>query len=204
MNYYFTAQTQGVRQSTIERHKKIMGMLKKAGHTNTNFYQMENSDATKQKIITEISAQKIAAFDWQTKAISSSDSIVCDVTDQSSTVGYEALYAMDNKVPCLALFFKNDATQPHDKPSIIFTKPHNGLLKLAILDSIDQLEEILDDFQKNFINKPFKFNFYLPLNLYNSIAREASHQGITKSDLVRKIITDHISERHDKDKPNIA
>ncbi len=160
---------------------------------------MEDSDPLKQKALEEIAAKNIPPFDYQTKILSSSDAVVCDVTEQSATVGYQALYAVANKIPCLALFFKSETSSPSDKPSVVFTQTHNGLLKLAVIDSWDELDDVIANFQNDFVNKPFKFNFYIPLNLYNGITRESAKIGKTKSDLVRELIVDYLERVKEKE-----
>lgn len=199
MKYYFTAQTHGISDKVKNRYAQIKMAFEGHGHTNTNYYQMDDDNPVKRKALEEIKAQNIPPFDYQTKILSGSDAVVCDVTENSATVGYQALYAVGNKIPCLALFFKNETESPDDKPSVVFTQSHNGLLKLAVISSWEELENVIASFETEFVNKPFKFNFYIPLNLHNGIARESAKLGKTKSDLVREIIIEHLDRVKEKE-----
>lgn len=199
MKYYFTAQTHGISDGVKARYGRIIEILQMHGHTNTNYYQMDDNDPIKQRALEEIANNNIPPFDYQTKVLSNSDALICDVTEHSATVGYQALYAVDNKIPCLALYFDNEVTSPNDKPSVVFTQPHNGLMKLAIIKSWDDLSNAIDNFQGEFVNKPYKFNFYIPLNLYNGIARESAKIGKTKSELVRELIVEYLNNAHKRD-----
>jgi hypothetical protein len=192
MKYYFTAQTHDVSNEAKARYRRVIKALEQYGHVNINHHHMDEDDPRKKSIVDKLTAEDIPPFDSQIKTLGSADALICDVTENSATVGYQVLHAIDKKIPCLVLYFKNESKSPNARPSIVFTQSHNGLLKLVTIDSWDDLDNAIDDFQVEFINKPFKFNFYIPLNLYNGIARESVKRGKTKSELVRDIIVDYL------------
>lgn len=198
MKYYFTAQTHDVSDESKARYRRIIETLQQYDHINTNHHHMGDDDPRRYKILKELETKSTPPFDSQIKTLDGSDALICDVTEHSATVGYQVLYAIDKKIPCLVLYFKNEVKSPDSRPSIVFTQSHNGLLKLAIINSWDDLDNAIDDFQVEFINKPFKFNFYIPLNLYNGIARESAKVGKTKSELVRGLIVDYLDSTQKK------
>jgi hypothetical protein len=192
MKYYFTALKSGATKSTEKRYLDIIDFMSRHGHSNTNFFHMKEDNPERQMMIDKLEQSRLTTFEFQLKAMLESDALVCDITSHSATVGYQVLQAINDKIPCLALYFKDGTAKQHG-PSEIFKQSHNGLLKLAYLNSIDDLEDALLDFQNEFINKPIKFNFYIPLDLHNSLAKKASETGVTKSELVRRIITEHLN-----------
>jgi len=103
MQIYFTAATTGDGdKEERKRYAKILSTIKKQRHTTTSGEQIINpallaTDATK-------SAEDI--FKREKERIEASDCVVCEVTNPSSGVGGEIVYALVHNKPVLSLFYK--------------------------------------------------------------------------------------------------
>ena len=194
MKYYFTALTTDASKQTNDRYERLLGYLAKQGHENINYVHMPLDSKHKKKILSEIKAGQTSTFDYQFKLLNNADALICDVTKPSTTVGFQVMHAINNKIPCLALKFNEPGSESGAPLPIVFTSSHGGLLKFCQVDDWDDIEKIIIDFEKSFINKPFKFNFYIPLSLYNGISRQAEYEHKTKSELVRDIIDRYLKK----------
>lgn len=194
MKYYFTALTTGASEKALDRYKQLNDLLAAQGHENINYVHMPKDSLVRKKALEEIEKDDVSAFDYQFKLLSTADALICDVTEPSVTVGFQVMHAINNKIPCLALKFNGQTSNPEATLPVVFTKSHDGLLKFHQMDDWKDLEGLLTDFEKEFINKPFKFNFYIPLSLYNGISRQADKEHKTKSELVRDIIDEYLKK----------
>ena len=198
MKYYFTALTTGASAKALDRYKQLNDFLAAHGHENLNYVHMPEKSTGRKRAQAEIESGDVSPFDYQFRLLGTADALICDITEPSTTVGFQVMHAISNKIPCLALKFNGHATNPEASLPIVFTKSHDGLLNFCHIDEWDDLEKILVSFEKEFINKPFKFNFYIPLSLYNGISRQAESEHKTKSELVRDIIDDYLKKTDKK------
>lgn len=194
MKYYFTALTTGASEKALDRYKQLNNFLAAQGHENINYVHMPEGSRARKKALTEIETGSVSAFDYQFKLLSTADALICDITEPSVTVGFQVMHAINNKIPCLVLKFNGQTTSPEATLPVVFTKSHDGLLKFHTMDDWNDFENLLAEFEKEFINKPFKFNFYIPLSLYNGISRQADKEHKTKSELVRDIIDEYLKK----------
>lgn len=191
MQYYFSARYSPTDTVSTGRYTKIVSELAKMGHKNTNYVHMPRTSSEYKQVSKQIEQSEKSTLDFQLECLTNSDALICDLTIPSTTVGFQISTAISNKIPCLVLIFKGDDDENTIDP-IILTQEHLGLVKYAKISSIDEMDSIIDEFVAEHVDRPYKFNFFLPLSTHNAIAKYARELGITKSKLIRKIIDDYI------------
>lgn len=194
MRYYFSAQTSNISPFTKDRYQSIISLLANMGHENINYVHMPDNNKQKKEAYKVLATNKISAFDYQINILENSDALICDMTEHSETVGYQIYYAISKKIPVLVLYFKQKGPKEASAPSVIFTGNNKGLLKLATINKHHEIEEAVVSFVNDFVNKPYKFNFFIPLNLYNGLNRLAIENNKTKSELIREAIEDLVND----------
>lgn len=196
MQYYFSARYSPTDAISTGRYTKIVSELAKMGHKNTNYVHMPHASNEYKQITQQIEQGEKSALDVQLEYLVNSDALICDLTVPSTTVGFQISTAIANKVPCLVLIFTNDEDEDTVDP-IILTQQHLGLVKYAKVSNVDEIDSIVDEFVAEHVDRPYKFNFFLPLSTHNAVAKRARELGITKSKLIRKIIDDYIQDNEE-------
>jgi len=192
MKYYFTARTSVIDKSATQRYKQVIRMLEAMGHQNINYVHMDDDSVEKKIILDQIKKQDISQFDYQISLLSKARALICDVTAESSTIGFQVMHAINNRIPCLVYTLSHNKSAQQKRVPVIFTKTHNDLLKFVTLDNVSELSDVVEAFEQDYVDKPFKFNFFIDLKLYNQISNIAKEQKRTKSDIAREAIEEYI------------
>lgn len=100
MKVYFTASVTGGRKH-LSQYKKIVAILKKLNH------QVLSEQIAEQKITADKKLTSGEIFTRQRRNIDNCSCVVAEVTQPSTGVGSEISYALSNKTPVLALFYKD-------------------------------------------------------------------------------------------------
>jgi len=193
MNYYFTARYSKSDPKSIIRYKSIIAQLAKLGHNNTNYVHMDPSSPAYRHAAAELAENASRVLNIQLQHLTDSDALICDLTTPSTTVGFQLSTAIAHKIPCLVLLFSAKDEVALDP--VILTQQHFGLLKYAKLSQIDEIDSIIENFIADSVERPYKFNFFLPLSAHNSISKQARILGMTKSELIRRIIDEYLEQR---------
>lgn len=195
VKYYFSARYSLSDQQSLTRYKQIVAHLAKRGHINSNYVHMDPSSTQYKQTLRQISQKNVAVLDVQQQHLLASDALICDITTPSTTVGFQISTAISHKIPCLVIRFTDKNDEENTLEPVILTQQHLGLLKYVKLNDVSEIDLIIDDFVSEFVQRPYKFNFFLPLSTHNAIARKARDLGVTKSELIRKIIDDYVDTK---------
>ncbi len=193
MQYYFSARYSSSEPASISRYKKIVSELSNIGHKNTNYVHMDHSTKEYKDIVRRMTDEETPVLDLQLEYLLNSDALICDLTIPSTTVGFQISTAISNKIPCLVLIFSKNREEDDDSiDPVILTQQHLGLVKYARISHVEEIYAIIDEFVAEYVERPYKFNFFLPLSTHNAVAKRARSLGVTKSELIRKIIDEYL------------
>lgn len=198
MQYYFSAKSNTLDYDDNKRYDKILSKLESLGHENTNYVHMDLNSKKYKMIQNYINKNEKTVLDLQLEYLLSSDALICDLTVPSTTVSFQIATAINSKIPCLAIILQDEYNNTDELDPIVLTKEYYGLLKYAKISDLDELDEIVNQFILECVERPYKFNFFLPLNTHNTIARHARKSGKSKSELIREIIDNYIEKNKDK------
>jgi hypothetical protein len=193
LQYYFTARHSSAYPKSAKRYKEIISLLARKGHENTNYVHKAPESEKYKRTAAEARKKKRPNLDIQLENLKNSDALICDLTIPSTTVGFQISTAVNNKIPCLALIFVDDTNADTMDP-IILTQQHFGLVSYVKVGSVEEVSDIIDAFIADFVQRPYKFNFLLPLNLHNLLSKQARNLHITKSELIRRLIEEYVKE----------
>ncbi len=198
MQYYFSARYSKSNPESLDRYKKIINELSEIGHHNTNYVHMPMSSLEYKETMNKIARNDKSVLDIQLESLLNSEALICDLTLPSATVGFQIATAISNKIPCLVLIFRNDDNDDIIDP-IILTQQHLGLVKYAKVSHVSEIDAIIGEFVAEYVERPYKFNFFLPLSTHNAVAKHARSIGVTKSELIRKIIDNYLQSKEKED-----
>lgn len=188
MKIYFTASTSESAKKN-EKYSTIIKFLNELGHTNTNYVHFPKNSP--EYIKAEEILRETNVYDYQTSIINKSDVLLADITNPSITVGYQIDYAINRKIPIIAIYKK---TKNFRLP-VVLTHTHFGLLTIEKYDNTDDLKSLLKSSIENIKAGTIKFNFYINLQLHNYLTRRAEAENKNKSDIIREILESEIKHK---------
>lgn len=120
-------------------------------------------------------------------AIYLADVVIAEVTYPSTGVGQQIGMANDRKIPVLAIY------NSQIKPAGRFTLgSENDLLKVSGY-TVNNLKTVLQEKLEDIGKKRFvKFNFISTPEINGELEKESERIGVSKSELLRKILSDWI------------
>lgn len=198
MKYYFSARYSKSHPEALVRYRNIISELSKTGHSNTNYVHMTLSSPDRKAMDDRIAKNEKPVLELQLESLLNSDALICDLTLPSTTVGFQIATAISNKIPCLVFIFKKEDKDGNMVDPIILTQQHLGLVRFAKITSVSEIDSIIDEFIAEYVERPYKFNFFLPLSTHNAVARYARSTGVTKSELIRKVICNWLQQQKEK------
>ena len=124
-----------------------------------------------------------------TKKIKQSDLVVAEMSEKSTTVAQQVVYALENNIPVWCLCKKSKKqnipvflSTRHDEKSVISYYTPNTL------------KDVVKKNLARFTKREIKFNFYLAQEMYDFLERLAMEKKSTKSKIVREIISDRMKK----------
>ena len=200
MKYYFSARYSKTYPESLARYGNIIRELSKMGHSNTNYVHMPPSSPERKAMDDRIAKNEKPVLELQLENLLNSDALICDLTLPSTTVGFQISTAISNKIPCFVLIFKGEDDDEGDiVDPVILTQEHLGLVKYARVANVSEIDSIISEFVAEYVERPYKFNFFLPLSTHNGVARYARSMGVTKSELIRKVIDSWLRQQKEKE-----
>lgn len=188
MKIYFTASTSESAKK-IEKYRSIIQFLTDLGHVNTNYVHFPKDSPEYLKA--EEILRETNVYDYQTSIINKSDVLLADITNPSITVGYQIDYAINRKIPIIAIYKKNK----NFRLPVVLTHTHFGLLDIQKYEDSDDLKAILKSSIENIKAGTIKFNFYINLQLHNYLTRRSEAENRSKSDVIREILESEIKQK---------
>lgn len=187
MKFYFAAHTKKLDQY-IPIYKKIIKKLE-----DSNWRLVDNW------LKREVEAQKGERADFYdyyknlynrtSKKIKFSDVLVAEISEKSTTVAQQIVYALENNIPTWCLYQKSheDAI-----PAFIKTRKDTKLNITAYNDS--NVETIIQNNVTDYSRREIKFNFYLTQEMNDFLEKQSKVEKTSKSEVVRKLITKEINK----------
>ncbi len=124
-----------------------------------------------------------------TQKIKQSDIVIAEMSEKSTTVAQQVVYALENNIPVWCLC-KEDKKQ--NIPVFLSTR-HDGKLVFSYYQGGNLVKEIskrVDEFTK----REIKFNFYIAQDMYDYLENLAVQKKSTKSKVVREIISSEMKK----------
>ncbi|MDQ6985932.1 MAG: CopG family transcriptional regulator [Candidatus Dojkabacteria bacterium] len=127
-----------------------------------------------------------AHFKGTKKVIQQADAIIIDNSHSSFRLGYEASIALNMHKPVLILSKEKDYSEFIQHPSLFGAKYNDTK---GIKDNVDKF---LNNVHKKMLS--IRFNMYISKEQEEAIAKKASTEGLTKSEIIRILIDEHLVE----------
>jgi hypothetical protein len=189
MKVFFTGSTSNLKEDN-DRYDYINNLIMSLGHESTNYIHHPKDSSYRNKVEKSLEDSGKNVYDFVIQLITSSDTIIADITTQSIKVGYQLDYALHNKIPALVLY-KN--SEDFVLPVMLNTSRY-GLLQVKEYKNNEDIEVIIRNYLSNIISGKIKFNFYINHRIYNYLNRRAQQEGRNKSDIVRDLLLEEINE----------
>ena len=191
MKVFFTASVSRQNpEKDISKYSMINQIINSLGHENTNYAYYDNSNKYRMDAEEDLRKSNLSVYDYTTRLITSSDTLIVDITTQSFKAGYQLDFALHHKIPALVIYKKWDDFIP----PIMLQNNRYGLLQVKEYKSENEIQQIIKDYLDNIISGKIKFNFYINHRIYNYLNRRAKVEGRSKSDIVRDIILKEIGQ----------
>ncbi len=189
MKVFFTGSTSNLDKDN-DRYSYINQLILSLGHENTNYIHHPIESDYRKKVEKEIDGSGLSVYDYVIKLITSSDTMIADITTQSFKVGYQLDYALHNKIPALVIYKKS---KDFVLPIMLHTSRY-GLLQVKEYESEEEVKEIIKEYLTNILSGKIKFNFYINHRIHNYLNRRSQKEGRNKSDIVRDLILQEIND----------
>lgn len=118
-----------------------------------------------------------------TKKIKQSDIVLAEISEKSTTVAQQVVYALENNIPVWCLCNKN---KKQNIPIFLSTR-HDDKLNISYYET-GKLSSIIESKLSDFTKREIKFNFYLAQDMYDFLEKLSIEKKSTKSKVVREII----------------
>ncbi|MCB9813648.1 MAG: hypothetical protein H6772_04550 [Pseudomonadales bacterium] len=187
MNIYFTASARAPKEIKLN-YKIIHNLISNLEHKNTDNYEI-NTDPN--KFYSSSDNHKTEVHNNALKLIKKSEVVILEVSTHSLTMGYLIKYALDLRIPVIALYINK-----HEPGFILGIEDDNFQL---IEYEPKNLKKILND-SISFANNQGKsrFNLMLSPKLSSHIQEYSKKEGISKASFIRKLISQNMDKNNQK------
>lgn len=125
-----------------------------------------------------------------TNKIKESDIVIAEMSEKSTTVAQQVIYALENNIPVWCFCQKD---KKNNIPLFLFTRQDKKLV-ITFYDP-RKLESIIRNKYPNFFKRELKFNFYLTQDMYDFLEKLSREKKSTKSKIVREIILSEMKKK---------
>jgi len=125
-----------------------------------------------------------------TKKIKQSDIVVAEMSEKSTTVAQQVVYALENNIPVWCLCSKN---KKQNIPIFLSTR-HDDKLSISYYEP-EKLDSTMEGKLSDFTKREIKFNFYLAQDMYDFLEKLSIEKKSTKSKIVREILLAEMKKR---------
>ena len=125
-----------------------------------------------------------------TKKIKQSDIVVAEISEKSTTVAQQVVYALENNIPVWCLCNEN---KKQNIPAFLSTR-HNDKLDFSYYKS-GKLTSLIEEKLTGFTKREIKFNFYLDQNMYDFLEKLSIENKSTKSKVIREILLGEMKKK---------
>lgn len=185
MKYYFVGHT-SVLDEYLPVYKLLISTLNKAGWKLVDNWINREVDAQSKDPDKANRFYKYYKdlYKNTTRKIKESDLIVAEMSEKSTTVAQQVVYALENNIPVWCLC-REDKKQ--NIPIFLSTR-HDDKLQITYYPIGSNLEDLVGDNIASFTKREIKFNFYLTQDMYDFLEKQALERKSTKSKVIREIL----------------
>lgn len=181
MKFYFAAHTKKLEQYLPIYHR-ILKTLEDSGWKLTDNWLKREVEAQKDESGDFYDYYK-NLYNQTSKKIKSSDVLITEISEKSTTVAQQIVYALENNIPVWCLYQKD-----HEDAIPAFIKTRKDV-KLNITAYNDgDLEEVIKKDLSDYSRREIKFNFYLTQEMNDFLEKQSEAQKAPKSEIIRKLI----------------
>lgn len=191
MNYYLIAHTSYF-EKYLAIYEKIINTLKKESNWKIvdNWIDREIKSRDNNIDITEIKKKYSKdLYKNTTKKIKQSDIVIAEISEKSTTVSQQIIYALENNIPVWCFCDENK------KENIsAFLSSHNDNKLTISIYKPEKLNELIKTNLHKFNKRDIKFNFYLSQEMYDFLEKLSIQKKSTKSKVIREMILSEIKK----------
>lgn len=125
-----------------------------------------------------------------TKKIKQSDIVVAEMSEKSTTVAQQVVYALENNIPVWCLCNEN---KKQNIPAFLLTH-HGDKLDFSYYKP-EELVSLIEEKQTSFTKREIKFNFYLDQSMYDFLEKLSIEKKSTKSKVIREILLTEMKKK---------
>lgn len=181
MKYYFAAHTKKL-DKYLSIFTKIINTINDSGWVITDDWLKREIKAQNNSSVDYYNYYK-DLYNRTSKKIKSSDVLIAEISEKSTTVAQQIVYALENNIPVWCLY---EESNKNAVPAFISTRKDKKLRISEYKES--NLVNILEKGMKNYSRREVKFNFYLSQEMNDFLEKQATRQKAPKSEVVRNLI----------------
>lgn len=164
----------------IDTYKKILAVFLESGCQPIESWLIDDfpfDNSMLEKRITNIT-------DDSHRQLSKSEFAVCEFSEKSRTVIFQAMLAIEQKIPLLCLA---DIHHQNNIPELI-KRNKSGLVSIKVYTDIFDLQQKVQDFINETAPLKKRFNIMLSTSTLKELELLSSRTGMSKADIVRNLI----------------
>lgn len=191
MNYYLIAHTSYF-EKYLAIYEKIINTLKKESNWKIvdNWIDREIKSRDNNIDITEIKKKYSKdLYKNTTKKIKQSDIVIAEISEKSTTVSQQIIYALENNIPVWCFCDENKK----ENISAFLSSRNDNKLTISIYKP-EKLNELIKTNLHKFNKRDIKFNFYLSQEMYDFLEKLSIQKKSTKSKVIREMILSEIKK----------
>lgn len=189
MKFYFAAHTRKLDQY-LPVYKKIINTLERVGWKQIDDWLKREVVAREGSKVDYNYYENL--YNQTSKKIKSSDVLIAEISEKSTTVAQQIIYALENHIPVWCLY-----QDSHQGAIPAFTKTRKDKnLKLSAYKD-DNLENIIQETLTKYRKREVKFNFYLTQDMNDYLEKKATKQKTPKSEIIRQLIQKEIEKNNE-------
>lgn len=181
MKIYFTASETGGLEKHLFQYKKILHIINKLGHKNTNPFYAQH--APLKKVNKHKVSEKDDIFNLSRKNILDSFCVIAEITAPSVTLGIQIEFAISKKIPVLCLLMEYEK----DQLPLMLRDYKNSLITKRVYNE-KNLEEIITKFLQDLPKGRIKFNLFIDHDIHHYLSFKSRQLKKPKSEIVRRTI----------------
>ena len=187
MKYYFAAHTKKLDQY-LPVYRRILKTLEDSGWKLTDNWLKREVEAQKDDRSDFYDYYK-NLYNQTSKKIKSSDVLIAEISEKSTTVAQQIVYALENNIPVWCLYQKD-----HEEAIPAFIRTRKDV-KLTITSYNDgDIEKIIQKDLSDYGRREIKFNFYLTQEMNDFLDKQADLLKAPKSEIIRRLILEEMKK----------
>jgi hypothetical protein len=126
------------------------------------------------------------------KQLSRAEFAVCEFSEKSRTVIFQAMLAMEKKIPLLCLVERKNISHVPD----LLSRNQSGLVTVKVYQDSFELRECIKDFLGDIAPIKKRFNVMLTMSTLKELEILSQKLELPKAEIIRRLITKEYDELH--------